>query len=120
MRALVLLPLALVPSMAITMWVEFKGFLVSKKFRHPQRMAVAHVENGRAESGRGTARQLLEKIRECLLHAGRIFDPNPLNFQSQDGEAHGDAMIVVCLYFRAVQRAVAGKDRQILILLDDV
>src|SRR5277367_2195354 len=118
-RALVLLPLALVPSMAMTMWFEFKWLLIGKKFRLPQWLGGARVPDGRAEAGRRWSRQLLEKIWERFFHAGRILDANALNFQSQDGETHRHAMIVISLNLRPVQRALGGKDGQIVVLLLD-
>src|ERR1700722_10110848 len=101
-RALVLLPLALVPSIAMTMWFEFNWLLIGKKFRLPQWLGGAGVPDGRAEAGRRRRRHLLEKIGKCFFHAGRILDANALDFQSQDGEAHRHAMIVVGLNFRPV------------------
>src|SRR5580658_8855370 len=105
-RALVLLPLALVPSMAMTMWLEFNWLLIGKKFRLPQWLGGARVPDGRAEAGRRRRRQLLEKIGKCFLHAGRILDANALYFQSQDGETHSHAMIVISLNLRPVQCAL--------------
>ena len=123
--ALVLLPLALVPSMAITiarlglvgscdMCSLVKG-LLGKQFLPGERAPVP-VENPRPQTVRRRGGQLLEEIRKRLLHAARILDLYPGNFQSKNGKTHGHAMVVVGLDFRPME--LGRENRQRVAFLD--
>ncbi len=103
-RALVLLPLALVPSMAMTMLRRAQRLLSRQRVPPPATGGRWRASRMAAPRPAGRRRgQLLEKIGKCLLHAGGILDANAWNFQSQDGKTHRHAMIVVGFDFRPVQ-----------------
>ncbi len=81
-------------------------------------LAAGRIQNGRAQSVRRGGGQLLEEIRERLFHARGILDFDARNFQSQNGEAHRHAMVVVGLNLRAVQ--LGREDFQRVAGLDDL
>lgn len=58
-----------------------------------------------AEAVRGRGGKFLEEIWKGLIHAGGIFDFYAGNFQSQSGETHCHAMVIVGFDFSPVQRA---------------
>jgi len=63
--------------------------------------------------------QFLKKVGKCLLHARRILDFDPRNFQSQNREAHRHAMVVVGFDFGAVRTCRLRSDGQCIALFEN-
>src|SRR5262245_1629372 len=63
-------------------------FVVSK-------LAPRDIPEGGPQAVRRRCSELLKEVRERLLHARGILDFDAWDFQSQNGEAHGHAMVVV-------------------------
>src|SRR5438093_2358307 len=113
--ALVLLPLALGPSMAMTiaevLFTSFGNQIFERCF-----LPCLRVQNGCAETFRRRSAELLKEIRKRFFHAGWIFDFYARHFQSQSGKAHCHPMIVVRFDLGPMQRA--GENSQSLPLFD--
>jgi len=79
-------------------------------------LAVFDLPDLRAQAGRRSGGEFLEKIGEGLFHTDGIFNPDAGDFQGQGGETHGHAMVIVGFDLGAVQGG--GVDGEGIALLD--
>src|SRR6187399_1090241 len=91
--ALVLFPLALVPSMAMTIGCWLLGI----QLLGPEFLPCLGINNPRAQPLRQGGGQFLEEVWERFLHTARIFYFNPRHFQRQSSKTHRHSVVIVSL-----------------------